>query len=169
MNGAALYHRCVVMSVPLIYALHRPQPRLSTATRLVAALVAALCLAVLIIAARLHPNPTGIETHLQLGMQPCGMLRSTGVPCPTCGMTTSFSFLAHGELRESLAAQPAGTVFACCTAMAAWIGMYIALTGRPSAKLINQLPVHRVFLLMLAIGLTGWACKVVAVWNATRG
>lgn len=155
-------------SVPLIYAHHRPLPKLSFVHRAVAALISGLCIAVLVIAARLHPDPSGIETHLQLGLQPCGLLRTTGVPCPTCGMTTSFSFLAHGQILSSLHAQPAGTFFAFCTAMAAWVGLYIAATGRPSAKLINQLPVHRVFLGMLAIGLVGWVYKIIIVWRMTR-
>lgn len=156
-------------SVPAIYAYHHPLPKLGFIHRLVALLVSSLCLAVLIIAARLHPSLTGIETHLQLGLQPCGMLRTTGLPCPTCGMTTSYSYLAHGQLRSSLAAQPAGTVFALLTAIGVWIGLYIALTGRPSAKLINRLPVHRIFLGMLAVLVVGWMYKILAVWQVTRG
>jgi hypothetical protein len=157
-----------VSTVPLIYAHHRPQPKLSVIQRIIAGVASLLCLTVLIIAARLHPEPSGIETHLQLGLQPCGLLRTTGVPCPTCGMTTSFSFLAHGQILHSLGAQPAGTVFAFFAAMAVWIGLYIALTGRPSAKLFNQLPVHRVFLGMMAIGLVGWAYKIAVVWHSTH-
>ena len=84
-------------------------------------------------------------------------------------MTTSYSHLAHGEILASLAAQPAGTVFAFLTAMAVWIGLYIAVTGRPSGKLINRLPIHRVFLGVLAVALVGWAYKFVIVWRATRG
>lgn len=152
-------------TVPLIYAHHHPQPRLSVWPRLIAGLVSVLCLTVLIIATRLTPDPRGIETHLQLGMAPCGMLRSTGVPCIACGMTTSFAHLAHGHVVASLATQPAGTVFAFLTAMSVWIGAYIAATGRPSARLINQLPIHRVLLGVLAIALVGWAYKIVVVWH----
>lgn len=155
--------------VPTIYALHRPQPKLNVMPRLIAGFLCLACVAVLMTAARLHPEPSGIETHLQLGLRPCGLLQTTGVPCPTCGMTTSYSFLAHGQILSSLSAQPAGTVFAFFTAMAAWIGLYVAVTGRPSAKLFNQLPVHRVFLGMLAVGVVGWGYKIIVVWRSTRG
>jgi hypothetical protein len=146
--------------VPLIYNHNDPLPRLGWIARTVAAAIAAMCLAVLIVAARLTPNASGVETHLQLGMPPCGLLRVYGVPCMTCGMTTSFSHLAHGQLLSSLYAQPAGTVFAFATAIAFWVGTYIAVTGRPSARLINQLPVTRFFFLLLGIALGGWAWKI---------
>ena len=157
-----------VSTVPIIYAHHRPLPKLSFGHRAIAAVVSALCLTVLTIAARLHPDPHGMGTHLQLELQPCGLLTTTGLPCPTCGMTTSFAFLAHGQILASFAAQPAGTVFAFVAAMAVWIGLYIAVTGRPSGRLFNQMPIHRVFLVMLAVGLAGWMYKMAAVWHAAR-
>ena len=155
-------------AVPLIYSLHRPEPRLSVLARLVAAVISLLCLAVLVIATRLNPEPSGLETHLQLGLAPCSMLRTMGVPCIACGMTTSYAHLAHGQLGASLATQPAGTVFAFLTAMAVWIGGYVAATGRPSARLIHQVPIHRAMLALVAVAIVGWAYKLVVVWQQTR-
>ena len=96
--------------VPLIYNHNQPLPRLGFFSRLIAGAVAACSVAVLLIAGWLTPNPAGVETHRQLGLPQCGLLRMTGVPCMTCGMTTSFSHLAHGDLWQSLVTQPAGTV-----------------------------------------------------------
>jgi Protein of unknown function (DUF2752) len=154
-------------SVPTIYALNRPQPRLGWVGRLVAGVIAAACLLVLITAARLTPDPRGMGTHLQLGMDRCGMLVSTNVPCITCGMTTSYSYLAQGQVTQSLLSQPAGTVFAVLTMMAVWVGTYMAVTGRPSARMIDRVPVTRGLFVLLGIALAGWAYKIVSVLRTT--
>lgn len=150
-------------SVPAIYSHNNALPRLGWGPRTLAGVCAAICLAVLILAASLTPNSAGVETHRQLGLPPCGLLRMTGVPCMTCGMTTSFSELAHGNIWRSLVAQPAGTVLALCTAMAFCIGSYIAATGRPSARLLDLFPITRVLFTLLGIVLAGWTYKIFAL------
>ncbi len=49
-------------------------------------------------------------THLQLGLPPCNFLVISGIPCPSCGMTTSISLLAHGDLVSAWRANSAGVV-----------------------------------------------------------
>ena len=49
-----------------------------------------LALAPLVIAAALSPSNAGHGTHRQLGLPACGWQTNMGLPCPTCGMTTSF-------------------------------------------------------------------------------
>jgi hypothetical protein len=53
-----------------------------------------------------------LETHLQLGLPPCTFRSLTGLPCPSCGMTTSFALLMHGDLENSLRANAVGTLLA---------------------------------------------------------
>jgi hypothetical protein len=58
-------------------------------------------------------TPRTMETHLQLGLQPCTFRTVTGgMPCPSCGMTTSFSLLLHGDPIGSLRANWVGTLLA---------------------------------------------------------
>jgi hypothetical protein len=76
--------------------------------------VALLLIGVFVIAACLNPyNPDGTRrangTHQQLGLMECGFLKVTGVPCPSCGMTTSFALLIRGDLIGSLWTNAAGT------------------------------------------------------------
>src|SRR5438094_461820 len=52
------------------------------------------------------------ETHLQIGLPACSFRALTGVPCPSCGMTTSFALLMHGDLANSLRANAVGTLLA---------------------------------------------------------
>lgn len=57
-------------------------------------------------------GPLRMETHLQIGLPPCTFKQVFGVPCPSCGMTTSFALLAHGDPENSVRANAAGTFLA---------------------------------------------------------
>jgi hypothetical protein len=73
-------------------------------------------LGVFAVAAWLNPyrdgQPLLDETHRQLGLPGCNFKRFTGVPCPSCGMTTSFALLVRGDVTNSLRANYAGTLLA---------------------------------------------------------
>lgn len=152
--------------VPLIYNHNHELPRLSLTARLIAGTLAGGALAVLVTAAMLEPNARGVETHTQLGLPPCGLLRATGLPCMTCGMTTSFAHLAEGQVWQSLVVQPAGTVVALLTAIGFWVCAYITVTGRPSARLLNMVPWARILFSVLGIVILGWIYKIVMVTTA---
>ena len=57
-------------------------------------------------------QPLRMETHRQLGMPPCTFYTLTKMPCPSCGMTTSFALLIRGDVWNSLRANAAGTLLA---------------------------------------------------------
>jgi len=65
---------------------------------------------VLGIALSLNPDPSGIGTHQQLGLEPCGFLTWAGYPCPMCGMTTTFSLFVHLHPISAVANQPFGAM-----------------------------------------------------------
>lgn len=90
--------------------------------RLVGAALALPTAVVLGVARGLTPDPSGMGTHRQLGLGGCAMLIGTGVPCPMCGMTTTFTHLAHFELLSGLLNQPFGLVLFAGTAMAFAVG-----------------------------------------------
>jgi len=99
------------------------------------AMVALASMTVLGIAAWLHPyddegRPLLMETHRQLGLPPCTFRLVTGMPCPSCGMTTSFALLMHGELSASLKANAVGTLLALlCVLVIPW-SLLCAYKGR---------------------------------------
>jgi hypothetical protein len=64
------------------------------------------------IAVWLKPDPRGFGTHQQLGLQPCVFQSMTGVNCPHCGLTTSFSWIVRGQFLRSIRANPAGLILA---------------------------------------------------------
>lgn len=130
--------------------------------RLVAGIVAVCCAALLTTASVLRPDPRGFGTHQQLGQGPCGMLVWTGLPCPTCGMTTAFAYTVRGRLLAAARAQPSGMLLAlgCMAAIALSIGALATgrwylprgLAGRP----------HLLFVTLLVLLVGGWAYKLAA-------
>ncbi|MCS6977955.1 MAG: DUF2752 domain-containing protein [Gemmatales bacterium] len=90
-----------------------PNPRIGWWVRLTLLGVAVAIAGVFAVAAWLRPSSAGLGTHRQLGLPPCSFYIVTGgVPCPSCGMTTSFCHLVRGQILESLRANPVGTLLA---------------------------------------------------------
>ena len=148
------------MSPPVAPAQHPYLPaRASRDTRIGAAILAAIALAVLVTAALIHPDPSGMGTHRQLGLPPCGWLASTGYPCPTCGMTTSFSAAANAKPLGALVAQPFGAAFALATAIFFWGSLHVALFGSNLARAFERLLAPRYLWPTGALFLLGWAYK----------
>src|SRR4051812_16213315 len=92
-------------------------PALRRRVRVAVAAVAVGLVGVFVVAARLDPYdadgaPRTMATHTQLGLPECNFLRLTGVPCPSCGMTTSFALLIRGDVIAAGRANPVGALLA---------------------------------------------------------
>jgi hypothetical protein len=88
-----------------------------------------------------------LETHLQLGLPPCSFRVLTGLPCPSCGMTTSFALLMHGDLENSLRANAVGTLLALFgLALLPW-----SLASLLRKRLLFIVSVERTVLVMVII------------------
>jgi Protein of unknown function (DUF2752) len=87
---------------------------------------AAALAALFVVALRIDPYgpggaPLTMGTHRQLGLPPCNFHRLTGLPCPSCGMTTSFALLVRGDIGPSLKANAIGTLLALtCLGLIPW-------------------------------------------------
>jgi hypothetical protein len=88
--------------------------------------VAAFLTVIFSIAIYLNPyNADGTAkrwgTHQGLGLPPCTFYDKTKVPCPSCGMTSSFALLIRGDVWHSVQANFAGTILgAFCLALIPW-------------------------------------------------
>ena len=104
------------------------QPYLTWWVRGILLLIVGGLVGVFVIAQLLNPydaegNPRVMGTHTgpPLNLPDCTFKQMTGVPCPSCGMTTSFSLLMHGDPVNSLRANCVGTGLAIfCLALLPW-------------------------------------------------
>ncbi|QDT45510.1 hypothetical protein Pan241w_56350 [Gimesia alba] len=79
------------------------------------------------VAIQTKPDPRGFGTHQRLGFAPCVIRNQLSIPCPSCGMTTSFSHFVRGQIRQSAQANTSGLVLAIvCLVMIpwSWISVY---------------------------------------------
>ncbi len=112
----------------------------------------------------LTPSPDGYGTHRQLGLAGCTMLTLTGWPCPMCGMTTTFSLLAHLRWLDAFMNQPFGPVLFLGTMLVAVGGLLDAITGRDllgwgKEKILRH--EGRVAMFLFTGLFLGWAYKAV--------
>lgn len=116
----------------------------------------------------LEPDPAGVGTHTQLGLGGCTVLTTFGVPCPMCGMTTTFTHLAHLDVMNGVLNQPFGLVLFSLTVLGLGTGMADLL--RPAARWRKVLAVvdrheGRIASAILIGMIGGWAWK----WAAMAG
>jgi len=135
----------------------------SNLTRLAAVGVFFGAMAILGMAWYIDPSPRGMGTHRQLGLRPCGFLVTTGLPCPTCGMTTAFAHSVRGRVLQALWAQPAGTVMATLTAVLACVAVVVAVTGRRLEINWYRINPMRVLIGGVVLFLGSWTFKIVVV------
>jgi hypothetical protein len=156
----AHYTSAVHPASPLIYVRQPTHSKLSFLGRALALLISSACLGVLVVATRINPAATGLGTHQQLRLQPCQFEIRTGLPCPTCGMTTSFAHFVRGNWAASFYVQPMGMLLAIISGMCFWAGLYIALSGRPAHRLLAIIPGRYYLFPLMAITVFAWAWKI---------
>ena len=98
--------------------------------RILAGLFAAGMITVFAVACWLQPDPRGFGTHLQLGLPACQFRQWSGMLCPHCGMTTSFSHVVRGDFSAAWSANPCGLLLASVCGLSIPWCLAVFLTGR---------------------------------------
>jgi hypothetical protein len=147
-------------AVPIIYTPPVQRQTLSWGGRLLALGIGLAAVAVLVTAVFITPAPKGMGTHLQLGFKRCDFLRTTGLPCPSCGMTTSFSHFVRGNWLGSFYIQPMGFVLALGCGGMFWAGLYMFFTGSPLHRLSRQVPSLVLIPTILGFAILAWGWKI---------
>jgi len=88
-------------------------------------------LSITLVAVLLTPDPSGHGTHRALGLPPCLFFYFTGLLCPSCGLTTSFTYLAHLEWLQAFKAHPLGPILFFILAYLAFLS-FLEYWGRPT-------------------------------------
>ena len=105
-----------------------------------------------------------METHRQLGLPPCTFYSVTGMPCPSCGMTTSFALLVRGDVGNSLRANAVGTLLALFGMVLIPWSVTAALTGRTPFVRSLERAVAGSVLVFLGLMLLRWAVVIGTGW-----
>jgi hypothetical protein len=126
--------------------------------------------AVLIVARLLQPSSHGVGTHEQIGLPPCAFLHFTGIPCPSCGLTTSFAHAARLHFYEAFAAQPFGLILFCLTALSVPLSCFLIYSRVSWARLFYSAMFNKAMYVMIVLYLLGWLYKIVAMkWLFPHG
>ncbi len=100
------------------------------ADRLGQGLWALIFLAILVVGVFLKPSPNGHGTHMQLGLPPCPSVMLFSRPCPGCGMTTCFTYMAHGQVLDAFRVHALGPILFLMWGASALAAGYGAIRGR---------------------------------------
>jgi hypothetical protein len=151
---------------PLSHNLPNSNPRYQSAPHLRLAVRAAwglwgICLiGGFLVATQLAPDPRGLGTHQQLGLPACTVREVFGVPCPSCGMTTSIAHFVRGQFLKSAQANAAGLWLAvCCLVQIPW-SLKIAVTGRSPFVFSFTAILIGLLLSVTLISLIQWAVRL---------
>ena len=90
----------------------------------------------------------------------CGFKQKTGLPCPTCGMTTSVLAFSQGQIWAAFYTQPAVAFLCCIMAVAAILALLIAVLGVYFGfleRFFAEVKAKYIILALIVIIVAGWA------------
>jgi len=88
-------------------------------------------------------------------INPCGMKQRWGLPCPTCGMTTSALAFIQGKIFESFYIQPAAAILCSGLVIAAFLALFAVVFG-VYFQFLMRIKAKYVILFLLGIIAAGW-------------
>ncbi len=90
----------------------------------------------------------------------CGFKQRTGLPCPSCGMTTATLAFAQGRIFEAFYIQPACGLLCSVMVVAAFLAFIIAVFGvyfRFIERFFKEVKLRYMILALIIIIAAGWA------------
>jgi hypothetical protein len=143
-----------------------PGQALGWPVRVLLLLAAAGLAGILALARNLEPDTRGFGTHTQLGLPPCAFHTVTGRLCPTCGMTTSFAWMARFRVDRSWRANPAGCLYALSSIpLMAWF-VVSAVVDKPVGFQNVSAPLTGLLIGSVAVGFVFWLIRLIVSSNA---
>ncbi|MDX1945299.1 MAG: DUF2752 domain-containing protein [Pirellulaceae bacterium] len=138
----------------------QPPPRLYWLARWILAIGGATVIVLLAVAAWLSPSPAGFGTHRQLGLPECSLRQLAGIRCPSCGMTTSWSYLMHGQPVAALRANTGGTLLGLVAIVAGPWMLVSGVRGRWLLGRPHEFVTLAIGLAIVATTLIDWTVRL---------
>ena len=111
-----------------------------------------------------------VAGHYKIDMGPflgrCGFKQNTGLPCPTCGMTTAALAFAQGKILKAFYIQPAGGFLYSVAVVAAVLALIISVFGINFSFLMRffaEVKIRYIVIALIIILLAGWAVTMTRV------
>ena len=134
-----------------------------TSSRITWAVLFALPFAVMVTAASLVPSEAGHGTHTQLGLPPCGFLVVTGIPCPGCGLTTSFSHMIRAQVVGAAHANPFGVLLFLVSFFTIPISAYGFVRRLPVVETLERLHFEKWAILLAVTSILVWVIRSLTI------
>ncbi|HUW18542.1 MAG TPA: DUF2752 domain-containing protein [Sedimentisphaerales bacterium] len=90
---------------------------------------------------------------------PCGFKQKYGLPCPTCGMTTSAIAFSRGRIFESFYIQPAAGLVCSMLVVTAFFALFTAGAGLYFSflkRFFSEVKIRYIILAGIVIIASGW-------------
>ena len=128
----------------------------------VLSLFAGCCVLALLVTSRfLEPDPSGLGTHQQLGLPPCTSIMLFNAPCPACGMTTSWAWIARAQFGRAIQANLGGALLAIIGMAYLPASCYFFLRGTSSQREWFSLTLSIALVIAIAAASAQWYLR----WN----
>ena len=134
--------------------------RISISGRVLLALLGSGLFTLLITAFSLQPAAKGFGTHQQLGLPACSFVVLYGRRCPSCGMTTSWSHLMHGQLPCALQANVGGTLLGIIALVLAPWSLVSAMLGRAWLVWPSDFGIILLVILVSVVTMADWSARL---------
>ena len=142
----------------------RDEATLSLSKRLIFGVLGGGVLALLVTAWMLRPDPSGMGTHQQLGLPACTIAVLFDKPCPSCGMTTSWSYLTQGKVLSALKANAGGAMLGVIAACFAPWALIASIRGRFPWGVPSDEWLLGGTLFLIGVILVNWGVRLYWTW-----
>ena len=109
------------------------------------------------------------KIDLSWWLGPCGFKQRFGLPCPTCGMTTSIIAFCQGKIIEAFYIQPAMGLFCCVLVIIAVLSLFTGVFGvyfEFIKRFFAEVKIKYIILALLLVVICGWAVTLARALTA---
>ncbi|MCI0661033.1 MAG: DUF2752 domain-containing protein [Acidobacteria bacterium] len=111
----------------------------------------------------LEPASRGVGTHEQLGLPSCAFLHFTGIPCPGCGLTTSFAHAARLHIYQAFVTQPFGLLLFVILTLSIPLSIILMLRRLNLSQILIPGMIRIITWSLVVFGLISWVYKIIVM------